>query len=110
MRKMLNENDVNNSSTNVEFSKTLPDNFQSKNNKKEESKQQTDSPESSTKTTFFCSSDEDEENKNDKTNNSFQKNNLPIQSIASPVSDLADGALSDPEVDRQGISPHMVYF
>nr|CAD2157946.1 unnamed protein product [Meloidogyne enterolobii] len=68
---------------------------------KEESKQSI-SPESSTKTTFFCSSDDDEENPNSLENS---KNNLLKPSNVG--SDIADGALSDPEVDRQGNSPDM---
>uniref|UniRef100_A0A915MSP7 LNS2/PITP domain-containing protein n=1 Tax=Meloidogyne javanica TaxID=6303 RepID=A0A915MSP7_MELJA len=68
---------------------------------KEESKQSI-SPESSTKTTFFCSSDDDEEDPNSLENS---KNNLLKPSNVG--SDIADGALSDPEVDRQGNSPDM---
>uniref|UniRef100_A0A915NG02 LNS2/PITP domain-containing protein n=1 Tax=Meloidogyne floridensis TaxID=298350 RepID=A0A915NG02_9BILA len=68
---------------------------------KEESKQSI-SPESSTKTTFFCSSDDDEEDPNNLENS---KNNLLKPSNVG--SDIADGALSDPEVDRQGNSPDM---
>ncbi|KAF7635477.1 LNS2 domain-containing protein [Meloidogyne graminicola] len=65
-------------------------------------KQKSNSPESSTtKTTFFCSSDEDEEGESSKDN----LRNLPITS--SVGSDIADGALSDPEIDRHGTTPVM---
>ncbi|KAL7070112.1 hypothetical protein ACQ4LE_010175 [Meloidogyne hapla] len=72
------------------------------NDEKEESKQ-SNSPESSTKTTFFCSSDDEEDHNIENSNNNLLK--PPINSNV--ASDIADGALSDPEVDRQGNSPDM---